>query len=197
MDPLTFDELFDVVRLEKSRDALQELPENFYERLKLFIQDKKRFLELKMRQLSTFNQEEIEKEKRNFENVKRLVNDLYSIRERKIMQLAAYFAITNSDLIDKSAMLPFEQELFNKTVKILREYREKELLPILNGEVKQEEKEEEKEITVRIKEEIPQFIANNTVYGPFHPEDILDLPREIAEILIKKEKAERIGEETD
>jgi len=200
MEPIGFDEIFDAVRIEKSREALQELPKDFYQRVARYIEDKQRFLDIKMRQVTSFSEEEIQKEKRQLENVKRLVRDLYSLRERKILALAVYYARTGSELIDKSAMLPEEIEIFNEASNILKKYRTQLLEPILKGKIeeKKEEKEEEKEWTVKILEEIPKFIGpEQVVYGPFSPGDILDLPIDIAKILVNKGKAIRIEQELE
>ena len=46
---------------------------------------------------------------------------------------------------------------------------------------------------IRFLQEIPQFVGTDlSTYGPFDKEDIANLPSEIAELLIKKEKAEEI-----
>ncbi len=207
MEPLTYEELFDAVRVEKSREALQELPEDFYERATKYIEDKRKFVEIKLKDKSNFTKEEIDKEVRQLENVKRLVRDLYALRERKILALAIYYVKTHSNLIDKSALLPHEEELFNNIVNVLSTSRNSILDPIIEGkpaktqqeqDQQQQEEEQEQDYTIKILDEIPKFLGpNNVVYGPFSKGDILDLPKQIAQILINKGKAIKIEEESE
>ena len=45
--------------------------------------------------------------------------------------------------------------------------------------------------TVRITKEMPKFVGEDmTSYGPFKEEDIANLPSEIADLLIKTQRAE-------
>ena len=188
MDPLTYDELFDAVRIEKAREALQELDKDFYTRAYLYIEDKKRFIDLRMSN-DNFSKEEIEKEKRLLENAKKLLKELYWLRERKILSLAMYKARTGSDRIDRSTMLPTEQELFEELSKLLERYKEK----IIS---KRKEKEEEKpDLDIEILEDIPSFVdSNGERYGPFNKGDIVELPPRISEILLKRGVARRLGD---
>jgi hypothetical protein len=49
---------------------------------------------------------------------------------------------------------------------------------------------------VRFIHAVPQFYGEDAeLYGPFDEEDIACLPREIAELLISKERADEIKEE--
>ena len=60
-------------------------------------------------------------------------------------------------------------------------------------EIKKED-EERKIKMVRFLQAVPQFIGDDLiVYGPFENEDIASLPRDVANLLIKKTKAEEIN----
>ena len=48
---------------------------------------------------------------------------------------------------------------------------------------------------VRFTQEVPKFMGTDLqVYGPYQPEDLAKLPAEIADLLVRKEKAEAIQE---
>lgn len=206
---ITYETLFELLRREKGREELQKLDETFFSDVVSYLKDKHEMLKKKD---SVFSESEHEKLLKQVENAKKIIKKLYDKREKKISHLAIYKAKTNSDLIDKSLFLKEEKEMFDALVYVLRRFRKGVLGKVLNlsdisgvkennKEDIQEKKEEEKEIKeeeektklVKFLNPIPKFIGEELEsYGPFEEKDIANLPKGIAEVLIRKGRAEEI-----
>ena len=62
--------------------------------------------------------------------------------------------------------------------------------------VEKEDSQNKNKKTLRIISKIPKFIGKELeVYGPFNPDDMASLPKDIADVLIKKGRAEEINVE--
>jgi DNA replication factor GINS len=172
-ETITFELIRKIQREEERSPKLSRLPENFYQNVKNYLQQKRKILE------------KIEDRKASIElkNIERLVEDIFNRRERKIVTQAinsARVSLTVENLTEE------EKEFFDKVVRIVKERREKILKELL-------EKEEEKESVsmVVFKEAVPEFLgADLKTYGPFEKGDIAKLPEENAKILIEKGLAE-------
>ena len=109
---ITFEALFDVLRAEKSSQELQKLEPDFYEQVASYIKDKQDFLLLKASQV--LSSVELEKEKQQLKNIKRMVRDIYDRRVFKIALLALNASRIGLELIDLSPLLEVEKSLFSK-----------------------------------------------------------------------------------
>jgi DNA replication initiation complex subunit (GINS family) len=238
---ITYDTLFDILRLEKSTGELQKLNDNFYEEVVSYLQNKKDILN---KEVSEFSEAEKEKTLVQVQNIKKLIKELYEKREKKIVDLASNKSRTGSDIIDLSLLLPEERRLFDQLVKIFSKNRENILTNIMNGKQptlnetlgvsketnykersnteKSEDKEEkgqnesetreyrqmpeqqeqetneenEESKMVRFIHAVPKFLGRKLEkYGPFEADEITNLPKDIADILIRKGRAEEIREQ--
>ena len=151
---ITYETLFDLLRREKNREELQTLDKDFYEQVLAYLKEKRDALSKKGDEL--FVSAEREKLKIQFQNIRRIVKELYERREKKIINMAVSRARTGSDVIDTSALLPSEKEFFQEQVDLLTKYKDSVLVSILhlkefgNG-VKEAVKE--KPIEVAVEEE--------------------------------------------
>lgn len=182
-------------RREKNNEKLQELPREFYNSCKKWISRKR---------------EEFEKSKGDttslyeLENVKKIIRDIFDRRERKIILMALH---TVRSGISPENLLPEERDFFDETVSILQKFRngllkrvtesEEEVEEKVESEIKrkseQKEKPKKEEKVVRMLENTPQFLGENEEkYGPFKKEDLVTLPEKIADLLVKKGKAEEV-----
>lgn len=206
---ITYETLFDMLRNEKNREELQRLEPSFFDDLIQYIKEKKELLS-KDDGSELFSDIEKEKTAKQIDNIKKLVRELYERREKKIINLAMISSRTSS-ILDDSALLKQEKELFSLLISVLNQARVGILLNVLrakNPEVKfkQSEVEVEKKveqtkpkpkksgtIMVRFTHAVPKFLGSELeVYGPFEEEDIANLPVDIAELLISKERVEEI-----
>lgn len=163
---ITYETLFDLLRREKNREELQTLDKDFYEQVLAYLKEKKEALSKKGDEL--FVSAEREKLKIQFQNIRRIIKELYERREKKIISMAVSRARTGSDVIDTTSLLPSEKEFFNEQVSLLSKYKDSVLDAILHlkefnnkGGVKEkppersdeEVKEKESEAKEEVKEE--------------------------------------------
>ncbi len=140
---ITYETLFEMLRREKTRDELQELPENFSEEVKKYLNDKKQtMLSLQDDQLSEVEQE---KTQRQILNIKKILNELYERREKKIVQMALSKSRMPKSVIDTAKLNPPEKELYTRLISTFNDARQEALKDILLGSisVKQENTEEQ------------------------------------------------------
>ena len=206
---ITYETLFDILRLEKNTGELQQLSESFYDDIVSYLEGKKQILK---KEESVFSEAEKEKTITQVKSTKKLLKELYEKRENKIIDLALNKSKTGSDIIDLSSLLPQERRLFDRLVKIFSENRESILTNLINGKQptlketledtskegigeieKKEGLDKEETKTVRFIHPVPKFLGRKLeAYGPFEADEITSLPKDIADILIRKGRAEEI-----
>lgn len=227
---ITYETLFDITRREKMQEDLQKLDENFYDDLIKYMAEKKRLLDEQpqQEQNNIFAKNQKQAVQKQLDNIRKLVSELYSRRERKIINLAIIKSRTNSKLIDTSSLLYPEKSLFMFVLKVLNHAKKNVLYNLLQAQkpesldvavcfqLGQELKKADKELVentppeepspavkneasqsraVKFLTHVPKFVGKELeVYGPYEKEDTVDLPGEIADVLIKKGRAEEVNE---
>ncbi|HDJ96612.1 MAG TPA: DNA replication complex GINS family protein, partial [Candidatus Aenigmarchaeota archaeon] len=171
---ISFEVIRNVHRAERRSAKLTKLPEDFFEKVNDYL-NRKRFLAEKKMDEKAFLE---------VRNIERLIEEVFNIRERKIINQALIAVRTG---IPPENLTKEESDFFNKVVELLKRRREEELKRILErGEVT-----EEKIKLLIFKEDVPEFVgADMKTYGPFKKGDIAKLPDENAELLVKAGKAE-------
>ncbi len=127
---ITYETLFDLLRREKNREELQDLEEDFYEQVLAYLKEKRSVLSKKKDEL--FVSAEKEKLKIQFQNIRRIVKELFERREKKIINMAVSKVRTGSDIIDTGSLLPSEKEFFEDQVSLLSKYKDGVLNNILH-----------------------------------------------------------------
>src|SRR3989338_3030786 len=98
MAKVDYDEIRRIHRLEKSSTQLAELAENFYSELADFISaEKKRYLD-SLKSLSS-------SKARDFTNLKRLVEEIFSLREKKMLN-KALISLRTDEVLEQNLTLP-------------------------------------------------------------------------------------------
>jgi DNA replication initiation complex subunit (GINS family) len=92
---INYETLFDLLRREKNREELQSLDKDFYEQVLAYLREKKDSLSKKEDEL--FVSAEREKLKIQFQNIRRIIKELYEKREKKIINMATSRARTGSE----------------------------------------------------------------------------------------------------
>lgn len=213
---ITYDLLFDILRYEKSRDELQALDKDFFNNIVQYLHNKESVL----LGLNTPPAER-ELTKIQLTNVKKILTELYERREKKIISLALYKIRTGQDIINTTALLEEEKLLFDSIFLVLSKYRQTILDNILNakqpfaspmGQDLASGNNRDTEIgnnkigtnnsnmadegiikSVRFIRPVPKFLGPELeTYGPYEENDIASLPSPIANILIRKERAEQL-----
>lgn len=204
---ITYETLFEIMKREKDTADLQKLGPNFFGDVVSYLNEKKKLLE---KDESLFSYEEKKKVERQIDNAKRIIKDIYERRVKKIINIGLVKSRTKSNVIDSSNFLESEKKFFNEIVKVLDGFRSDVINNVLEGaiptvsrlsinessennETKEEDSSESKTKLVRFLNAVPKFVGKELEeYGPFEEEDIANLPSEIADLLIGKEKVEEI-----
>lgn len=132
---IALETLYDILRNEKKREELQRLNESFFFDVTNYLKEKKKLLESKKDEDDLFAAGEREKLEYELRSIKKILKEAYEKREKKIIETALNRSRTKSDLIDTSAMLREEKELYEQLVKLLDGYREGILMSLFKGEV--------------------------------------------------------------
>lgn len=183
---VTYPEIFEILRKEKYSDKIQDVGKNFLDNVALYLKEKKALLERERQEQPEFFNETLERTKKQLENAKSMLSELFMLRERKIVNLALIASKTGISKTDLKTMLGNEKELFESVLENIKK-SEEELIAIIEG-IK---KIEDENILVKFREEIPKFVGlGGEEVGPFKEKDIANLPKKIAEALIKNKKVE-------
>jgi DNA replication initiation complex subunit (GINS family) len=182
---LTYETLYEVLRKEKSRD--ETLSKN-----------------------DIFSQSERDKLHIQLANVRKILRDIYDIRERKIINMAVNTSRTKTHIVDTAHLLPQEQSLFKSLNEVLGQHRsgiiqkilelrEIEIMPLVLPlpetnvqETTPAETPADESPTKHVKflDTIEQLVGEELeMYGPYAANDEAELPRALAEILISQGKA--------
>jgi DNA replication initiation complex subunit (GINS family) len=201
---ITYETLYDILRREKNRTELQELSETYLQDLINYLQKKKEILDSQEKKKSIFTSIETQKTRKQIESIQKIIKELYERRESKIIQSAIISSRTNIETEEKSVMLPEEEDFYETLVKKLNYYRENILYQLSNGDppkvklnkpkpLKKPEKPKKTAKTIKFLIDIPKFIGTDLeTYGPYKGQEEQDIPNEIADLLIKQQKAEEI-----
>ncbi len=183
---VTYPEIFEMLRREKYSEKLQELGKNFLEDVALYLSEKKALLERERQERPKFFDETVEKTKKQLENAKAMLRELFTIRERKIVELALVASKTGISKGEMKTMLDSERGLFEAVLKKIQECEEN-LITIIEGI----QKIEDENLLVKFTEPVEKFVdLNGNEVGPFKEKDVVNLPKKLAETLIKVNKAE-------
>lgn len=208
---ITLETLYDVLRNEKKREDLQKLDATFFVDVVSYLREKKTLLDSKQDSDELFAAGERDKLDYELRSIKRILREIYEKREKKIIDIALNKSKTGSDIIDTSAMLREEKEFYQQLLAHLDTYRLGVLRNVLKAElpfitpkdepalpVKKEEpdpeKEEQEPLTkIKFTHPVPSFVWKDMkVYGPFETGDEIDIFPEVAELIVRKGRAEKV-----
>ena len=184
---ITYSEIYEVLRREKYSDQLQQLPKNFFSDVAEYLVDKKKLTE---KESDTFSDAVI-KMKKQYENAISIIKETIMRRERKIVNLALLAAKIGINKKDIEKMMEHEKELFEEITRKIEETERK-----FNSLMEQSEKKDLKNQLLRFSQDTSEIVdLEGNKLGPFKKGDVVNLPREISEVLIKAEQAVAIESE--
>jgi DNA replication initiation complex subunit (GINS family) len=170
-EPITFEFIRKIQREELKEPKLSKIPEDFYEKAKAYLEEKRKLSEKQKDRNASLE----------VKNAEGLLEDIFNRRETKIMHQAI---ITTRTDIPPQNLLKQEEEFFETIVNALKGQREM----VLNTLFKKTK--EEKFETLKFTEEIPEFVGVDLKkYGPFKEGDEAKIPKENAELFKKVGKA--------
>lgn len=203
---LTYETLYETLRREKSREELQQLDEGFFRNVLTYLREKQQAYDDNLTKNDIFSQSERDKLHIQLSNIRKILRDLYDIRERKIINMSVNKSRTNSNIIDTANLVVQEQAIFQSLTAVLSQHRsgilhriielrEPDVLPIILPvpEVKNEEIPSPLPHgmkKIKTVEALEQFYGEELEqYGPYQPNEELTLPEQLADILISQGKA--------
>lgn len=160
---LTYETIRKLVIEEKNSPKLIELPDNFFQDVKAYIENKAKVSEGK-------------EDVWELDNSKRMLQDLLDSRESKLVKLALIHVRAG---VTPGKVMPEEKAFFDSLVESIRRFQDsrKETL-----EGQREESE-----TIAILDEVPKFVGiNMKTYGPLKKGDVARIPKENSQLLISK-----------
>ena len=173
-EPITFEFIRKIQREEQREPRLSKIPEDFYEKAKAYLQEKKKLSEKKNDRIVSLE----------LKNAEMLLEDIYNRRETKIMNQA--IMTTRTDIPPQN-LLEKEKEFFKSLVNALTTQREMVLNTLLK------KTKEEKLETIKFTEDVPEFVGTDLKkYGPFNEGEKVAIPKENAELLKKVGKAKSV-----
>ncbi len=194
---ITYDTLYEILRLEKTRREIQELDRDFFKNMISYLNEKQEILDTQQKQNNIFSKE-FEKTQKQIQNIKKMIKELYEKRESKIVQIAMYSSRIQ-EKPDSSNLLSEEKEFLSSVSKTLNKYRKDILFNLLKNKLPEISKEEiiqestPKNKFIRFAQALPKFVGDDlNTYGPFEEEDMANIPEKVANVLINRKKAEEI-----
>lgn len=215
---ISYESLFELLRREKNRDELQQLNGEFFQSVIDYLIEMKMKLEDLKQKADLQSVDEKARTQKQLDNVKKIISELYERREKKVIDMAINKSRTSTNIVDTSNLLAEEKILFDALVDVLNTGRKDILTRLLSHELPKLEAQElpkveaKKEtehlenavennkgdaenLMIRFTAAVPKFVGPELeIYGPFEPEDMASLPKEIADVLVKKNRAELMGE---
>ncbi len=214
---VTYETLYEMLRVEKSREEIQRLDEGFLLDVLNYLREKQKILDEADKKQDLFSIDERENTQVQLVNIRKIVRELYERREKKIADMALNRSRTKSNLIDTTTLLVHERYLFDSIVSVLDSFRDSILHSVLSlreptisislpeapkpAEPQQtavqpiEQPPAPATKTIRFIQPVEQFVGKELeLYGPFQPDQKEELPAEIADILIEKGSAVEVQE---
>jgi DNA replication factor GINS len=175
---LNYDELRRIYRLEKNTSRLVEVDEDFYDALSDFIQSEKKEYLAGLKSFSS-------SKARDFANLKKIVEEVFSIREKKLLSRALVASRNGEEAAGKIALQ--EKKTFKELLAVLNKHR-----AFLRQAFEPEKKKAAGEkLLLKILKEVPAFVGPDMQeYGPFKNDESVSLPPRVAELLMARKLAE-------
>lgn len=125
---LTYEKLFDFLREERNNASLQKLPASFYQDVIDYLKAKEASIEA----LQGSGSITVDNSVIQYRNAKKIIENIYERREKKLLMLGLNKSRTKSQLIDTSTLLPEEKIFFKQLCIVLDHFRDEILVKILD-----------------------------------------------------------------
>lgn len=181
---IVYNDIYEASRKERYSEQLQGIPKNFVKEVAEYLREKR---EIASKQDDIFS-DVIIKTKKQLENALTLFKELMIRRRKKILNLVLIAAETGISKQDFDNMLQFEKELFEDLMKCM-DSSDKKMNELLNGK-REETTKNEMIVFLMDTEEFLDLEGNKM--GPYEKGQIVNIPKEIAKILIDGGSAESL-----
>ena len=185
MTPGRYDQLVDIWRNERERKELQQVPEKFYEEMTDYLSEMQE--QTRMMDKTSLKGKISIREK---EYAERMVRELTSLRMKKIVESE----LNGVALASKN--LTREEQAFYSDLRGVLSGHEDRLKSILMGRVPHVDAKPQPRVglkVIRFLKAVPAIIGiDMKTYGPFQPEEVVAIPIENAENLIRRGIAKEV-----
>lgn len=173
---INFDELRRIHRLEKNTSKLVDVSDDFIDSIAEFVEEEKKTYLESIKNFSSQNA-------REFTNLKRIVDEIFSMRKKKILNKALIASHTKESNLENMASQ--EKDFFKKLLNVIDEYSS--CYENFFGE-KSNKVEETK---IKMLKDVPTFVGTDMKeYGPFKKDDVVEIPVKVAKVFLARKIAE-------
>ncbi len=130
---ITYETLFDILRMEKRREDLQQLQASFFDDTVHYLKQKKELIRKRDHELGIDSFDEIKKLTIQYENIQKILKDIYERREKKILMMALNKSRTKISTMNVEVLLPQEMEFYQQVTRLLDTYRVDVLEKLMRG----------------------------------------------------------------
>ncbi len=175
---INYDEIRRIYRLEKNTAKISDVDDDFYVKLSEYLKESKKEYLKKIDELDS-------KDTKMFVNIKKMIEEIFLLRMRKIINKSLLFVLTEDE--QKFNMSVEERKLFNNLVNDLKRHRELEK-KIFNGEGAKSEK-----IEIEIIKDVPEFVGPDMKeYGEYKKGEKINVDSKIASLLIERKLGKQV-----
>jgi DNA replication initiation complex subunit (GINS family) len=187
----SYEDLYEFLRAEKYSTDLQPIATEQLQKVRRYFKTKEDFL---AQQAGTGFDEALDKVKTELDNAKRALRDLYDKRERKVISRALLTARGGFKFKDATNMLVSEEKLYFTLLEMLKASNAEffELIDNMDFSHAAEQQKPLKEDFKRVKllEDVPELMDTKlNRYGPYNTGTVIELPTELADLLLAQSKA--------
>lgn len=180
---IKYEELYEILRREKTNEALQKLPNDFMKDFSEFIHQNKKAIADK----GDFFADEAMRDKKQYENSMVIFKELMLRRKKKLLNLVFIANETSVMKKDFENMLSFEKDLFDIMIRSVEQTDKLISMLLLNGHM------EKDTINLLVTEDVESFVSmEGDFVGPFTKGQNVSLDKKIADVLIGSSKAVRV-----
>ncbi len=166
---LSYETIRKIANDEKSSQKLTQLPEGFFNEVRVYLDKKARMNE---------NKQDVWE----LQSARRVLQDILDLRERKILTTSLYHVRSG---LNPENLMEEEREFFNTLVDNIKEFQTKRKEMVEGEPVKRD--------VVGVTDDVPQFVGIDMKnYGPYKKGDVVTLPEEIAKFLVEHGSARKI-----
>jgi len=174
---MSYDELRRIHRLEKNTSRLVEVDSDFIDSVEDFVEGEKKNYIASLKNFSPTDA-------REFSNLKKVVEEIFLLREKKLLNKA--LIVSRTEDFSEEKMAAQEKETFKKLLKVLEEHNK--ICESLFGE---DRRKEGGKVELKMLKEVPTFIGTDMKeYGPFAKDETVELPNKIAQLFLARKLAE-------
>lgn len=180
---IKYEDLYEILRREKTNESLQKLPNDFMKDFSEFIHQNKKAIT----NSGDFFADEIIRDKKQYENSMVIFKELMLRRKKKLLNLVFIANETSVMKKDFENMLSFEKDLFDILLRSVEQTDKLISMLLLNSHA------EKDTVNLLILEDVESFVSmDGDFIGPFNKGQTLSLDRKVADILIGNSKAVKV-----